>query len=94
MLTFGEARRLARSLRADGPAAFAGLKAAGEGVRRTEPDAWNGGHALRTCEAAAGPDLGRLPAKPDLYYRDEWQGWDDFLGLSRSDREAAAELGS
>ena len=25
-------------------------------------------------------DISRLPAVPDLFYRTEWKGWDDFLG--------------
>ncbi|KAL7568833.1 hypothetical protein ACA910_007246 [Epithemia clementina (nom. ined.)] len=25
----------------------------------------------------------RLPIRPDLYYKTEWNGWDDFLGLSK-----------
>jgi hypothetical protein len=29
-------------------------------------------------QAAAEPDA-RLPARPDLYYRGTWEGWDEFL---------------
>ena len=25
----------------------------------------------------------RLPARPDLYYREEWAGWEAFLGAPR-----------
>jgi hypothetical protein len=25
-------------------------------------------------------DISRMPAVPDLFYRSQWKGWDDFLG--------------
>jgi hypothetical protein len=25
-------------------------------------------------------DISKMPAVPDLFYRSEWKGWDDFLG--------------
>ena len=25
-------------------------------------------------------DMSKMPAIPDLFYRSEWKGWDDFLG--------------
>ena len=56
--------------------------ACGAELERADPEAWNGGHALRLREKAAalGVDTGRLPALPDLKYRAEWVGWEDWLG--------------
>lgn len=35
-------------------------------------------------DANADADLQRLPFRPDLYYKNEWKGWDDFLGSSNA----------
>ena len=79
MLPFDEARALLRSLGVSDQAELEALKAASADMERSDPSAWNGGHALRTREAD-GPDLGRVPVKPDLYDRAEWAGWSDFTG--------------
>jgi len=32
-------------------------------------------------DAALNAIISRLPFRPDLFYKDEWQGWEDFLGI-------------
>lgn len=93
MLPFAAARELTRSLGIQCESEYAELKEANMGMQRTDPSSWNGDNALRIRETtgpaasqsqshfAGVPDpaiIGRLPARPDLYYRSEWAGWSDF----------------
>jgi hypothetical protein len=83
-LPFEEARAAVRRLGLASEDAYTRLLAAGARRERTEHGAWNGGHALRLRPEAAvtsGVDTGRLPALPDRKYKEEWRGWDDWLGL-------------
>ena len=82
ILPFEEARGLVRGLGLASSEEYTQFLASGADLERAAPESWNGGHALRFREkaAAVGVDTGRLPAKPDLKYRVEWAGWEDWLG--------------
>eukprot|EP00964_Phaeocystis_antarctica_P130302 scaffold94181_cov59-Phaeocystis_antarctica.AAC.4 len=81
-LPYEEARALVRALGLASSEEYKQFLASGAELERADPEAWNGGHALRLREkaAAVGVDTGRLPALPDLKYRAEWAGWEDWLG--------------
>ena len=81
-LPFEEARAQVRALGLANREEYTQFLACGAELERADPEAWNGGHALRFREKAAalGVDTGRLPALPDLKYRAEWAGWEDWLG--------------
>ena len=81
-LPYEEARALVRALGLADSEEYTQFLASGAELERADPKAWNGGHALRFREkaAAVGVDTGRLPALPDLKYRAEWAGWEDWLG--------------
>ena len=80
-LPWEEARSLVRALGLKDDAAYTAMRAEAAAAERADPNAWNGKHALRLRSGSSdGPEpLGRLPAKPDLVYR-EWTSWTDFLG--------------
>ena len=40
------------------------------------------GEADYTAHVSEHPD-DRLPARPDLFYREQWVGWEEFLGATR-----------
>jgi hypothetical protein len=81
-LPYEKARALVRALGLASSEEYTQFLASGAELERAAPEAWNSGHALRFREkaAAAGVDTGRLPALPELKYRAEWAGWEDWLG--------------
>jgi hypothetical protein len=79
-LPFAEARELVRGLGLASEQEYVDLLKAGADLERVSDDAWNSGHALKVRQAAAAVDTGRLPARPELKYGPEWQGWKDWLG--------------
>lgn len=90
MLPFAEARSLARELGVRDREGYERAKAAGAETQRSDAGAWGGGHALRTRRGPGDPDVERLPARPDLYYRAEWTGWGDFLASGDVDAADAS----
>eukprot|EP00966_Prymnesium_polylepis_P099330 2300496-Prymnesium_polylepis.1 len=80
MLPFGEARAVVRSLRLVSQQEYTQFMAEGADLERAEPGSWKGDHALRIRRVESGIDAGRLPARPDLLYREDWAGWPDWLG--------------
>ena len=79
-LPFAAAREVVRGLGLESEQQYAELRKAGADLERVSAEAWNSGHALKVRQAAAAVDTGRLPARPDLVYREEWRGWEDWLG--------------
>lgn len=89
MLPFGEARAIVRSCSLRDKAEYRELMRAGATAERVRSGAWNAGHALRMREPAAELDTGRLPSRPEAFYRGEWAGWEDFLELDVGSAAAA-----
>ena len=83
MLPFGEARAVVRSLGLASEEEYAKFVTEGADLERAEPGSWKGDHALRVRRIDS-VDTGRLPARPDALYREEWVGWSDWLGLGLS----------
>ena len=94
-LAFEEARALVRGLGLASSEEYTQFLASGAELERAAPEAWNGGHALRFREkaTAVGVDTGRLPALPELKYRTEWAGWEDWLQHPETFLDGVGRLG-